>query len=452
MTAAGELTMNDLFNLYKPGQLSDLMSMLQKSLAQLTSAVFSTATQADVRSLGTDIATLQKNALAPGVIEPKGPNAALITTTLAKYKVIPTSISGYAQQPVVTDTTQLAKDNAVFGPIVTYLDMTLTDFCNNVIYAAIQDNLTVTDAAKINAIKSLILSYVTFLNNVPTKLLFPGTILNPNFGEIASRLSKVLTAKMGVVIIPPGSMTYQNINVICSGAGANPDTTQRKTSGTVIVEVAVSVRLSLTAIASANAFDKYNTPKNIALLKQIPELLQKLVSLSTDPVCVQYLTNFSATVIPIAEPTNSLFGSLTSSNFSATLSQKTTGIMNYIITQLLSQLPNSLSIFMGWLGTRITGRSFATMDQIYQLTAKVVLVLKAYVDILNLIINVFQVSIQNDAPAVRIVNTFNNLTQKNGFKVNLVPAAQGGKRYRHKRSRKHRRRRAPSKRRGTRSK
>jgi hypothetical protein len=252
---------------------------------------------------------------------------------------------------------------------------------------------------------------------------------------------------MGVVIIPPGSITPANIGVLCGGAGTSPDTSLRKTQGTVVGEVAVSIRLSLAAIVTAKTFDKYNTPANIAALKEIPELLKKVATLSTDPMCVQYLTNFSTNLIPIAEPTNSLFTRLTSANFTASLSQQTTGIANYLITQVLTQLPHWLGTFMGWLGTRMIGRSFQTMDQIHQLTAKIVLVVKAYVDVLNKITTIFKISIQNDPAGLRVALMFNDIAVKNGFKVNLIPDAQGGKRYKHKRSRKHRRRRArPSRR------
>jgi len=442
-----ELKMTDLLDLYKPGQLSDLALMMGQSLARITSVAFCKATQGDVRSLGTDITSLRTNTIAPGVINTAGPNAALITSTAAKYAQIPTSVSAYVPPPTPTDSQELAAEHPVLGTIIEYLSIALTDFCSTVIYNVIEDNIALTDPAKINLIRRLVLSYVTFLNNIPTKLMFSGSILDPNFPEVSSRLSSILSAKMGVIIIPPGSITHGNIGVLCGGVPASPDTSLRKTQGTIVQEVAVSIRLSLAAIVTAKTFDKYNTPANIAALKEIPELLKKVATLSTDPMCVQYLTNFSTTLIPIAEPTNSLFTNLNSANFTASLSQQTTGIMNYLVTQVLTQLPSWLGTFMAWLGTRMIGRSFQTMDQIYQLTGKIALVVKAYTDVLNKITSIFKISIQNDPAGLRIANIFNDITVKNGFKLNLVPDAQGGKRYKHKRSRKHRRRRArPSRR------
>jgi hypothetical protein len=442
-----ELKMTDLRDLYKPGQLSDLALMMGNSLRRITTLAFSRLRQDDVRSLGNDIATLRTNTIAPGVINATGPNAALITSTVAKYAQIPTALSAFVTPPAPTDSQELAADNPVLGSVLEALSTALTDFCSTVIYNVIEDNIAVTDPARINLIRRLVLSYVDFLNNIPTRLMFSGSIMDPNFAEVSSRLSSILSTKMGVAITPPGSITPANIGVLCGGAGASPDASLRKTQGTVIGEVAVSIRLSLAAIVTAKTFDKYNTPANIAALKEIPEMLKNVATLSTDPMCVQYLTNFSTSLIPIAEPTNSLFTNLNSANFTASLSQPTTGIANYLITIVLGHLPHWLGTFMGWLGTRMIGRSFQTMAQIHQLTAKIVLVVKAYVFVLNRIISIFQISIQNDAAGLRVALMLNDITEKNGFSVNLFPTAQGGKRNKHKRSRKHRRRRArPSRR------
>jgi hypothetical protein len=443
MTAPA-VKMEDMLDFYKPEQLSDLVSMLTRSFSQLTTDAFSKATQADVRSFGSDIKTLRANTVAAGVINTAGPNAAVINSTVAKYAEIPPIISAYVPPPAPANKGELAKDNTALAPVISYLSTALSDFCNIILYNIIRDNAGLTDETKKNAIKKLVLSYVdnnSFLSNITRKIPFPGSILDPNFAEISSRLSSILSDKMGVTIVPPGSISYLNIGTICGAAGSHPDTTLRRTHGTIIQEIAVSVRLSLDAIVKANNFTKYNTPANIASLRQIPEMLEKLVKLSIDPMCVQYLTNFSSSVIPIAEPTRGFFANLNSSTFSASLSQKPAGIMNYLITQVLTQLPSWMATFMAWLNGRLHQRGFQTMDQVHRLTAKVVLVVKAYVDILNTIIAVFEVSIQNDPAGLRVANMFNEITLKSGFKLDLVPAAKGGKRYKHKRSRKYRRRR-----------
>lgn len=440
MTATS-LTMDDLLNLYQPGQLGDLTTLIQSCLPKLTSAIFSTIPQNEIRSLGSEIMTMRTNTLAQSVINTSGAKSSDIRRLVEKYNTIPPNISGYVQPPVSTNTEQLAKDNPLFGPIIMYVDTALGDFGNTILFDVIQDNIATKLATRIEAIVRLLRSYLAFLSSVPSRLSFPGSILDANFSEISSRLSANLSKTLGTVFVPPGSVTFQNIGFLCGGAGTHPDATLRKTSGTVLMEVAVSIRLSLAAIVTANRVGQFNTPANIASLRTIPTLLQNFVTASIDPFCLRYLPNMSGTIVPIAQATQTLFSTLNSSNFSAHLSQANTGIMNYIITQLLNHIPHSLSIYMGWLGTRMIGRSFQSMDQIFELTAKIVVVLKEYTNILNVIINVFRVRIQDDPAGLRVALNFNNITLKNGFSVLLTPVIRGGKLYKHKRSRKHRRRR-----------
>ena len=421
--------------------MAELASMLDRSLLKLKSVNFSIATQAEVRSIGFEIMTLRSNAISAGLINPAGPKAPIINSTLAKYAEIPTSISGYIQPPLPTDTNQLAKDNELFGPIITYVGMALTDFCNNVIYNIIEDNIKFTDKVKIDGIRRLLLTYINFLNNVPSKFLFPGSILDPNFREISLRLSNVLSQRLGVMILPPGSMTWPNLGGLCGAIGSSPDPAVRRTPSGVMIEIAHAIRLPVLAIIAAKDFNKYNNEANINALKSIPDLLQNFVTLSRDPVCAAYLTNFSTSIIPIPEVTRTLFVNLNASNFSASLSQLNTGIMNYLSVLVLAQIPHWLCTFISWIGIRIVGRSFSNPDQLNQLVAKTVLVLKGYFDILNVIINIFQVSIQNDPAGLRIAEHINNVTTKNGFKVNLVPVVRGGKMYKRKRSRKQAQRR-----------
>jgi hypothetical protein len=153
MTApAKPLTMKDLFDLYKPGQIGDLASMLNRAFTQLTSATFSRVPQGQVQSLGRDITTIRANALVGGLIDPKGPNAASINSALATYAQIPATISGYTQPPVITDTTELANDNKLFRPVILYLSTALTDLCNTVIYNIIEDKITIKIIFKSNTL------------------------------------------------------------------------------------------------------------------------------------------------------------------------------------------------------------------------------------------------------------------------------------------------------------
>ncbi len=388
----------------------------------ISASLFSSAARADIVSLGKAVTDVRAKALVAGVINASGPNASKINATLAKYATIPSILSGYQQPAVIADKAPLAKDNVLFGPIIEYLDKALDEFCNGVLFLIIKDNIDGTDAGKIDAIKNLILSFLTFINEVPTKIKIPSSLLDSNFGETSSRLSDVLSKKLGVTIVPPNGITYQELSPIAD----------------VLDKTAVAVRASLTAIVTAKAFDKHKSQNNITLIKTIPFLLEKLALLSDDPFALKYLPKFSADVHPIPEPTNSLFTNLTLQNFSTSLSQPNTGIVNYFITSTLSKVSNGVKTQLVTMGSRVHGRAFQTFEQIHLLSAKLVLTIRAYVTILNTIINTFKIRLQDNPAGLTAATAFNAISTKSGFVINLVPMVSGGKRKR--RSRKPRQR------------
>ena len=434
------VSMTDLLNLYKPGQLSDLASMIRFPLSSIKSARFSTAVQADVRYLGTRIADVRTKAVVAGVINTAGPNAAKINSTLAKYATIPTILSGYIQPTVITNESEFARDNIIFGPIIAYLAAAVDDFCIDIIYLIIQDNITSTDATKINNIKNLVVSFVAFVSDLPVRINIPTNLLDPNFIEIASRITDVFSRKLGVTITPPNSIGYQDFLVLCcKWPWPNTEVTSRPLlTASLINELASSVKLPLVAIANAKAFDTYNTPKNITLLKSIPSLLQALSVASAEPFAIRYIENHSASIFPVPAATNTLFTNLTKDNFTASLSQTSTGIMNYIIQTIVS------SIFYAKAQKQVSdviNVKFSPAQAQMDTLAKVILMLKEHVKLINTIINIFQIKLADDPVSLRLANIFNNVTMKNKFSINTVPVASGGKR----RSKKRRQRRRTTK-------
>lgn len=435
MTApANQFTINDLLNLYKPGQLPDLVSILVEGMASLPASRMNTAPATNITALVNDIKTIVTNALKPGVINTTGPNVAEIRRILAKYAtpMIPVYMTNYTvPTPPTADSVPplLAKNNPVFGPVIEYLTTTVNDMLMFVILPIIKDNAGLTDTTKITAIRTLILSFIAFVNNIPDKLKLPGTLLDPNFGEIGIKLSNAITSTLGVVVQPPGSITYQDISSLGTTFPASTNPAIRKTPSSMFIESFNSVKLSLTAIVTSNSVNRYNTPKNIALIKSIPESLKNLASVSSDEFLLKYLVDMSTLIFPVPEPTNSLFTNLNSGNFTASLSQATTGIIPFFCNRVLTDIPNNMMPkLFGWLSARITGRSFQTMDQIYLLVVKVVNVIKGHMAIVNTLINIFQVNISNDVAVQRHVEGLNDILLKSGFQINTKPSASGGRR------------------------
>lgn len=449
-------TMTDLLHLYKPGQLSDLTYMLRNSLSKLTSAAMATAAQGDVRGLAGEITTIRTNALVAGVINTTGPNVNKIKDTLAIYATVSGSLSGYVAPTAAapfptTGVDELAKDNVKYAPVITYLDTALDNLCMNVIYLIIKDNITSTNATQIAAIKTLLLSFLTLINDTSTRLKISGNIMDPNFAETAERLSTVLAKKIGAVITAPGSMTYLDVDNVIKPLPASTDTTLRATPGNLFLEVSKSVSLSLTKILTAKSFDKYNTPKNITLIQSLPNLLKVLGKQAADPFTLRWLPDISGYIFPIPEPTKSLINNLNKSNFSTSLSQTpTVGILNYLITPVFTTMTGKINEYIGTIYPRRAGRAFVSMDEVYQVAANVVQLLKQYVEIMNIIINVFQIRIIDDIAVRRHLDALNNIITMSKFKINGAPVAYGGKRK--KRSMRHRkrvrttRRKRPSKR------
>lgn len=407
------LSITDLYNLYKPGQLSDLVSMLRTSLMALTSATFSAATQGDIVSLGPSITAVRTNSLVAGVINTAGPNAPKINTALAKYAVIPTFLSGYKQPTLITDQVELAKNNRIFGPIITYLDTCLDEFCNTVVFFIIKDNMNTTNATTIDGIKKVIVSFLAFINNVPTKIKIPETMLHPNFGETSSRLADILSRKLGVSVVQPNSITWKEISPLADAS---------------INHAAKAIRTFLSAIVTAKTIDKYNSPKNVLLIKSIPSLIEEVATLSDDPLSLNYLPKFSTMVVPIPEDTRSLFTSLTTKNYSTNVSQLPAGIMNYLITSTLGTLSTRLVTYLAALEGRVIFRGFSSFDLVDLVTANCIATFKPYIKILNTIINIFQIKLKDDPVIIIKVRFFNNISKKNKFMLNEMPTASGGKR------------------------
>ena len=129
---------------------------------------------------------------------------------------------------------------------------------------------------------------------------------------------------------------------------------------------------------------------------------------------------------------------LTKDNFTASLSQTSTGIMNYIIQTIVS------SIFYAKAQKQVSdviNVKFSPAQAQMDTLAKVILMLKEHVKLINTIINIFQIKLADDPVSLRLANIFNNVTMKNKFSINTVPVASGGKR----RSKKRRQRRRTTK-------
>ena len=397
--------------------------MLRTSLMGVSSATFSVATQANIVSLGPSSLAVRTNSLVAGIINTGGPNAPKINTALAKYATIPTFLSGYKQPTVITDQGELAKNNLIFGPIIAYLDICLDDFCNTVIFFIIKDNMNTTNATTIDGIKNVIVSFLTFINNVPAKIQMPPSMLHPNFGETSSRLTDILSTKMGVTVVQPNSITWKEISPLADAS---------------INHVAKAIRTFLSAIVTAKKIDKYNTPNNVLLIKSIPSLIEEVARLSDDPLSLKYLPKFSTTVYPIPEPTLSLFTSLTTKNYSTNVSQVPEGIMNYLITSTLGTLSSGLVRYLAALEAKVIFRGFSSFDLVDLVAANCIATFKPYIKILNTIINIFQIKLKDDPVIILRVRFFNDISKKNKFMLNEIPAVSGGKRTGRSKSRRRR--------------
>jgi hypothetical protein len=181
---------------------------------------------------------------------------------------------------------------------------------------------------------------------------------------------------------------------------------------------------------STKTIDKYKNAKNIALIKSIPSLIESIAKLSDDPFALNYLPKFSTTIVPIPEATLSLFKGLTLDNYSTNLSQMPAGIMNYLITSTLNTLSGGMFRYLTTLQGKVIHRAFQTFDQVNLVAAKCVVVLKVYIRLLNIIINIFQIRLADNPENLKYTKPFNDISKKNGFMVNEIPTASGGKRKR----------------------
>jgi len=428
--AAPAITINDFNSLFQPGQLPDLGLIIDKALSNVSLETLATIPDASIKAIGPNITDIKNAAIAPALVVAGSPYLADIKKYTDIYATIPTFISGFVK-PAITlpaaasgATGTLAINNAVYGPILTYLKTTIHDFDSIIMFKLVQQNADTTDPAKLTALTTLIQKYITYTNNLITTFKLDNGNLNTKYYQIVGSIEKT-TSKIDITL--PSSKSIDITAYVAlvepyiypAGSPAPP----RATPDPVITETAKSINTSMNNIITLNKADSFNNPKVIKSLKTIPAIISNLGKYILDTVNLPILSGVGAKdfivgnlapIFPIPAATKTLFDSLTKDTFKANLIKPTTGIIQFLTLNYTSNFVQNIK--------KMVDRTKNSTGQIKLIaSSSVTKMLSSYFILLNTLINIFNIKLADDLAIAPHIDIINNLTSMPNLKILTSP-------------------------------
>jgi len=420
------LTIDDFNTLFKPGQLPDLGYIVDAALSKTTTATVLNVDDATIKGIGGSITAIRTAAISPALAVSGSPYLNDIKQVTDRYATIPTYISAFVKPTAPLDGTSLAINVMPYTSIITYVKKTIHDFDSIMLFELVQQNASKTDAATMTALTTLIQSYITYLNNMITTFKLDNGALDKKYYRILAELEKTLT-KMNMIV--PSAKTIDIAKFVplvepyVAPAGSPPPV--RATPDPVIVEILKSISNSINAFVAANKIDTINNPKTIRAINQLPVLISSIANHFSDVGNVKLLTTIGvkdfiagnlAPIFPIPPTTLDLFDkALTKVNFKANLTKPTVGIIPFITTNYMGNFAlNNIK--------KVVNKSSSSSGQTKLSASSFVSKLfEKYIAFLNNLINIFGITITDDAAIKPHLDILGTSLANMEYKLLLAP-------------------------------
>jgi hypothetical protein len=313
-----------------------------------------------------------------------------------------------------------------YTSILMYIKKSIHDFDSILLFELVLQNGAKTDNATINALKTLMESYITYLNTIITTFKLDDGTLDKKYYRILGEIEKVLV-KINM-IVPSAKSLDVNVFVplvepyVPPGAGSAPPTAP----DAIIMEISKSIVKSINAMVTQKKLDTINTPEKIKAINTLPLLITRLVKhfsgsntiFLTGLGIFEFVRDQMRGIYPIPAATASLFDTgLNKNTFLVNLTKPTVGIIPFITTNYLTLFAqNSIKKTIDKAKndggqTKVLASSFVNKMFEY------------YISLLNTLINIFEITLTADPlikPHLEVITT---LLQKTDYKLLLAPAA-----------------------------
>ena len=229
------------------------------------------------------------------------------------------------------------------------------------------------------------------------------------------------------------STAMTKYNTLQSGAlSALP----RPTPNGVIVEIASSINTSLNALVASKGIGALKSQKAIAAIQSIPDIFNSMANyiLGNNTFLVtignqgSYVSGYLAPIYPIPPNLMKLFTGLTLTNFEASLTQPSTGIIPVLVSKYTSDVALNLI-------QKIVSKANSTLSSEAQKILGGSILTKIYgfyIMFLNKIITAFKIDLSNDIAINPHITLLNKVLGKQSIILLTVAPRLGGGRRRYK--------------------